>query len=280
MKFAIALAFAAAVAVGFKSLASDHDRASQMLDAADARFRTALAERDAASAMATESFLDAARTYEAIASMGFRNANLYVDAGNAYLLGGDIGRAVLSFRRADDIRPYDQAVKAGLADARERVQVAVALSPGSRSVQFVTAWRRLIPAPTMIAAFAVLYASAWLVAMVNAARPGLIPRAIGVGLGVSAGLVVGLVVIDHRVHDGTRAGVVIAEGITARNGPSASVYDPTFTTPLRPGVELMILESRDGWHRVRLADARETWLPAYAIERVESRRGDNEGSLR
>lgn len=257
-------------------LASDRERAQQLLDSADARFRAALVEKENASAMAPESFLDAARTYESIADMGFDNPDLWLDAGNAYLLGGEVGRAVLAFRRADLLRPYDRNVRSGLADARERVQISVSQSSASRATQVATYWRRFIPVPFMIGAFVVLYVGAWTVAIINGIRPALVPRAAGLGLALASGLIATLVLVEHRTNDGDRSGVVIAEGITARNGPSASVYEPTFTTPLRPGVELRILETRDGWHKVRLADGRETWLPEHAIERVKAR-GDGSG---
>ncbi len=255
----------------FGAHASDRDLAQQLLDTADARFKAALIEKENASAMAPESFLDAARTYESIADMGFDNPDLWLDAGNAYLLGGDIGRAVLAFRRADLLRPYDRNVRSGLADARERVQISVSQSSASRATQFATYWRRFIPVPFMIGGFVFLYLGAWTVAIINGFRPALVPRAVGLGLALAAGLIATLVLVEHRTNDGDRSGVVVADGITARNGPSASVYEPTFTTPLRPGVELRILESRDGWHKVRLADGRETWLPQHSIERVKPR---------
>lgn len=255
----------------FGAQASDRNRAQQLLDTADARFKAALVEKENASAMAPESFLDAARTYESIADMGFDNPDLWLDAGNAYLLGGDIGRAVLAFRRADLLRPYDSNVRSGLADARERVQISVSQSSASRATQFATYWRRFIPVPFMIGAFVALYVGAWTVAIINGFRPALVPRAVGLSLALAAGLTATLVLVEHRTNDGDRSGVVVADGITARNGPSASVYEPTFTTPLRPGVELRILESRDGWHKVRLADGRETWLPQHSIERVKPR---------
>lgn len=252
--------------------ASDRDRAQQLLDSADARFQAALQERENASSMAPESFLDAARTYESVAEMGFDNPDLWLNAGNSYLLGGDVGRAVLSFRRADLLRPSDGSVKAGLADARERVQISVSQSNAARAAQAATFWRKFVPIPIMIGSFVLLYLGAWSVAVINAIRPATLPRAVGLGLGLASGVIGSLVILEHRTNDGDSAGVVIAEGITARNGPSASVYEPTFTTPLRPGVELRILESRDAWHKVRLADGRETWLPTHAVERVTPRR--------
>lgn len=252
--------------------ASDRDRAQSLLESADARFKTALEERENASAMAPESFLDAARTYESIANIGFNNPDLWLSAGNAYLLGGDVGRAVLSFRRADLLRPSDRGVKAGLADARERVQISIGQTTSSRAAQAATFWRRFIPAPIMIGLFVVMYLGAWTVAIINAVRPATVPRSAGMALGLASALIGALVVLEHRTNDGDKSGVVIAEGITARNGPSSSVYEPTFTTPLRPGVELLILETRDAWHKVRLADGRETWLPEHAVERITPQR--------
>ncbi|MBX3362832.1 MAG: hypothetical protein KF912_07405 [Phycisphaeraceae bacterium] len=255
--------------LSFTARAQGLDQAEQLLRTADARFETGLREREAASSMAGETFLDAARIYESIANLGVSNPNLLIDAGNSYLLGGDIGRAVLCFRRADLLRPHDHAVRSGLAEARERVQVHVPASSNSRITAALTSWRAFVPASVMLLCFGGFYVAAWIVACWNVIRPNQILRPIGVSLGLVAGVVGGLILLEKGTHDGKRSGVVIVDGITARNGPSVVVYEPTFSTPLRPGVELNVLEQRDGWMRVRLADGRETWLPSYAVELVK-----------
>ncbi|MCW5767273.1 MAG: hypothetical protein KIT19_01195 [Phycisphaeraceae bacterium] len=265
------IAFLLASALSITARAHGIDQAEQLLRSADARFEAGLREREAASSMAGETFLDAARTYESIATLGYSNPNLLIDAGNSYLLGGDIGRAVLCFRRADLLRPHDQAVRSGLAEARERVQVYVPASSRSRIIAALTSWRAFIPASVMLLGFCGFYIAAWVVACWNVIRPNQLLRPIGVSLGLLAGVIGGLLLVEKGTHDGRRSGVVIVDGITARNGPSAVVYEPTFSTPLRPGVELYVLEQRDGWMRVRLADGRETWLPSHAVELVKTR---------
>lgn len=258
--------------VSLAAFAQSPHQAEQLLRTADARFEAGLREREAASSMAGETFLDAARTYESIVSLGISNPNLLIDAGNAYLLGGDIGRAVLCFRRADLLRPSDQAVRAGLAEARERVQVHVPASSRSRVIGILTAWRAYIPASAMLLIFGTLYIAAWAIAGWSILKPHPLLRPIGVSLGLAAGVVGGLILLEKGTHDASRSGVVIVDGITARNGPSAVVYEPTFSTPLRPGVELNVLEQRNRWMRVRLADGRETWLPSHAVELVKPHR--------
>lgn len=260
----------------FQALAQETDlgRADRLLIDADQRFQAAIAERAAGSPSAADGFRAAARSYEAIADLGFHNPDLYVDAGNAYLLGGDIGRAVLSFRRADLLRPHDPAVRAGLADARDQVQVVVSKSRRARFIDVLLAWRPHVPRPVVLVACLSLYGLAWVLGIARAVSSGRVPGWAGAGSALVSGVLMLALVVDHRVNDGTSSGVVIAEGITARNGPSSAVYQPTFTTPLRPGVELSILEHRDAWYHVRLADGRQTWLPEHAVEPVQTRSAD------
>src|SRR5690606_19360993 len=176
-------------------------------------------------------FRAAARSYEAIAAMGVENSDLYVDAGNAFLLGGDTGRAVLSFRPADLLRPHDPAVRAGLADARGQVKIEVTKTARARIADARPGWRKHVPRRVMFGAFVGLYALAWLLALVRSITRGQVPGWPGVVAGGAAGFVALSLVLDHRINTARIGGVVISEGITARNGPSAAVYQPTFTTP-------------------------------------------------
>jgi hypothetical protein len=266
MRHALLLIVALLVFAAARADTPDLDRATHLLHDADQRFKAAMEERAAGSSSAADGFRAAARSYEAVAQMGISNPSLHTDAGNAYLLGGDIGRAVLSFQRADLLRPHDPAVRAGLADARAQVQVSVPQSRRARFTDVILAWRPHVPRSVVFTTAIALYLGAWLVAITRSVTRGSIPGWIGVSCAIAAGCLGASILIDHRVNDGRAAGVVIAEGITARNGPSAAVYLPTFTTPLRPGVELQILEHRDGWYHVRLADSRQTWLPDHAVE--------------
>src|SRR5512140_2017272 len=84
----------------------DSSRNAATFDAACASFRHALdlsaKDPKASSAAALEA---AAGFRELAESGGIRNHRLEINLGNASLLAGDLGRAVLAYRRAQEIEP-------------------------------------------------------------------------------------------------------------------------------------------------------------------------------
>jgi SH3-like domain-containing protein len=62
-------------------------------------------------------------------------------------------------------------------------------------------------------------------------------------------------------------GVIIDTVVTARKGNSEA-YAQSFTEPLHAGTEFELIEKRDAWYYVRLADGRTCWIPAKSAELV------------
>jgi hypothetical protein len=78
-----------------------------------------------------------------------------------------------------------------------------------------------------------------------------------------------LPVVATEVMDSRLAhAVIVAAKAPAYNGPSDSVYQPTFKEGLPAGVEVRMLEARGEWTKVRLGDGRETWVRAVNLERI------------
>ena len=69
--------------------------------------------------------------------------------------------------------------------------------------------------------------------------------------------------MTELVDPGLDAAVIVVPEITARRGDS-DAYEPSFTTPLHAGTELLVIEERNDWFHVALADGRRTWLRARA----------------
>ncbi len=61
---------------------------------------------------------EAIRAYENVVSQGVDDANLYFNLGNAYYQNGDLGRAILNYRRAAQLAPRDTDIQHNLALAR------------------------------------------------------------------------------------------------------------------------------------------------------------------
>ncbi len=186
--------------------------------------------------------------------------------GNAWLLAGDLGRAVLAYRRAEAAAPHDPLVRASLGHARSRVGARVSDPASLNWRSAAAAWRSVVPRRVLFWAAAGAFGLAsWAIALRVAGL--LTPRITGPAavLGVAGACGLGLLVAEPLV---SRAGsaVVVAEAV-GRTGPHAEVYPAALDAPLPPGTEVRILESRDGWVRCDLGGLM-AWLPAERVEPV------------
>ncbi len=194
--------------------------------------------------------------------------------GNAHLLAGDLGRATLAFRRAHAADPSDPATAASLAYARSLIDAA---PPETRAA----AWRRValaasdrVPrAPVFFGAIATLFAACLLFARRAAAptrrEPGTWHTPTAVTLLTLSGAGAAFLAADTLTTD--RQAAVVINQAPARTGPDTDIYPPAFSEPLPPGTEVTIVETRDQWARIRLANASpdtQAWLPAASIETI------------
>ncbi len=204
------------------------------------------------------------------ATPGRRSVPLYYDLGNAYLLSGQTGRAVLNFRRAEVLMPLSEAVQANLTVARQKIAPDDATEDGTQRSSLLLL--EAVPASIRFAVFAGTFALAWLLAarrlLGGPRRParGMIAAAAVVSLIAGASLVPR----ELRLRQTAADAVVIAAEVTARKGPDDVAYEASPEKPIKGGTEVRLIESRGPWALVRLPDASQAWLPATAIERVQA----------
>lgn len=233
----------------------------------NAKFREALAAKDKPAAQAL--YAEAIARWRAVAEQGaIRNAKLYSNIGNACLLSGDTGRAVVNFERAKRLDPSEPAAVAGLEAARR--EAAPATPPTSVAG---TIWERTVryagylPRRAMLGTFAGLWILGWTVLGIRimgyAAPARLGPALLAAGV-ILAVPVVGAEVLGSRLVNA----VIIAAKAPAYNGPSDAIYQPTFKDGLPAGIEVRLIEHRGEWRKVRLGDGRETWVRAADLERI------------
>ena len=65
-------------------------------------------------------YAEAAQQYEALTGLGYRDAAVYYNLGNAYMEDDDLGRAILNYLRAEELSPRDPDIIANLDLARSR----------------------------------------------------------------------------------------------------------------------------------------------------------------
>jgi tetratricopeptide (TPR) repeat protein len=82
----------------------------------------------------TGQYLQSAQAYQQLVDQGYVDSSLYYNLGNAYFKAGDFGRAVLNFRRAEQLAPRDADIEANLELARAQAIDQLDWNPEQRGI--------------------------------------------------------------------------------------------------------------------------------------------------
>ncbi|MBC7772780.1 MAG: hypothetical protein H7210_09825 [Pyrinomonadaceae bacterium] len=197
------------------------------------------------------------------------NAHLLANAAHASLASGDIGHAVLYYRRAAVLLPLDGEVRRGLAMAHEKA----GMNSASQAVlERVASYAQIVPGLLRGALTLAGWALLWIALTLRVMRCGIkAPRwFVGVCGGVAvlgAATFAPWELLRHRSDD-----AVVIASVTPRQGPDEVNYPTARTEPFKPGTELSVIESRGNWCCVSLNESDRAWVKAGAIARVFSAR--------
>jgi tetratricopeptide (TPR) repeat protein len=213
-------------------------------------------------------FAEAAARYRALIDGGVADGVVYYNLGNAYFKAGDLGHAILNYRRAQRLIPRDPDVAANLQLARALTKDRLGTEDGGAPVLFVRLflvdWVTLNEASGL--ALGLWVALCVLVVGVVLWRRGRIGMRYGI---VVVGILLALSILSAGVQlyeeRGQEPAVVVVETIEARSGPGTD-YLTEFS--LHAGAEVRVLEDRDGWTRIALPGDLQGWVPGEAVKRV------------
>ena len=207
---------------------------------------------------------EAAGLYQDIVNKGRPNGHVFFNLGNTYIRLGDIGKAILNYKKAAVLLPRDGDLKANLQYARSltKDRIEGASPPFWHTLAF---WYFGMNLKELLLAFAVFNVFFWASALFNLyrnsewAKWGLwLSLLLSLLLGVSTGL-------KYRESLRNTGGVVLVEETPVRAGFSRN--DTTLFV-LHEGAEFTILDQEKGWWKIALADGKKGWVPAQAGGRI------------
>jgi len=262
----IGLLFSILPAVAQAELSKDEMR-SLFAKANDA-FRKANAERTD-SAKADSLYEEAILAYEKIVDQGrIKNAGLYYNLANTYFLKGDLGWAILNYRRAQKLDAADTNIHKNLDFARSRRLDKVQVKTQKRVLHTLFFWHYDFSLKTKFVLTCIFFAVCCiaLTVMVWFGRsPAAITAAVITGLLTICFLA--SVAVQTRSQADTICGVITTDEVIARQGDGQN-YAPSFKEPLHPGTEFDLLEHRTGWLHIKLADDTDSWIPDHAADLI------------
>lgn len=264
-----------------------------------ADFDQALAEFDEAQAIRMEQpgrarqlFRSAAQRFRSIQAVGPHSGStthsgspivsgqLEFNLGNCYLQAGDIGKAILHYRRAQRLIPGDPMLADNLSGARSQCLTVIRPTRRSAVLRNLLFWHYQTSRASRTTAALVLYTAFWGFLILRNATPRrrqsrfdtiTAPRLYKVSaiLSVTFALAaVGSVAADRWTDRNAPAGVVTALDVVVRKGPGDG-FQRLFEQPLQPGVEFTLRQkTARGWWKLELADGKSGWIEARQAELV------------
>ncbi len=216
-------------------------------------------------------FAEAAEIYETMVAAGVADENVYFNLGNAYYKQGDLGRAILNYRRAQAIDPRDSAAAENLTIARLQTldQIdATNANPFSNFVQYAEEWLTLREA-AVLALFLWWVVSLFVVVAILSRRLRKYCLWVAGVLGIF--VLAGIFSMANRYYTQQTMpeAVVVAAEVDVTSGPGpADQYVVEFN--LHSGAEVLVTDERPGWRNIALpGNDFKGWVPVEAVEQIE-----------
>ena len=196
------------------------------------------------------------------------NWALFYNIGNAHLLKGDLGRAILNYRRAQRLGGFNADVEKNLIFARSRRIDRIVPRAKKKVLQTLFFWHYDIDSRSRLMLACGLWAATCIAGAIGFWRPlGRFLRGVAIVSAIIALLLAGSVMIDFYRGGRNVEGVIVADSVIARQGDGQN-YPASFTEPLHSGTEFRQLDVRSGWRRIELADGTKGWIPSDAAETI------------
>lgn len=251
--------------ITFSAAAQETKSSLDILSTADHLFNKGNELLGTSPSQAKEQYILAAFYYNSLLESGITNGRLYYNTGNAFYRSGQIGKAILMYKRALLFSPSDPQIRFNLDQARLLQKNQLNYDSGSELLQILLFPHYKIPFVWKLWSFVFCNAVFWTFLILRRFRKG----SYFINF-ISASFVLLLlvsIIIDWQSLS-TEHGVIIAESSTGRMGDSIN-YEASFETSLYQGLEFTIVERRVGWILARLNNGDITWLEEKDCEVVE-----------
>lgn len=200
---------------------------------------------------------------------GVENGKLYYNIGNAYFRMGDVGRAILNYRRAERFIPNDPNLRQNLSYARSRRLDQVEEKAQVKVLKIFFFWHYDLNCVARFVLLLIFFDVVWICAGIYLfVKKAALSYAILAGAILSI-LLVGSLGIESYQESRICPGVIIAKEVTARKGDSKT-YQSSFKEPLHAGTEFNLVQDRNHWYHIELTGARRCWIPDSAAKLVRA----------
>lgn len=251
--------------ITFTAAAQEAKEVADILESADQAFNRGNELINISPSQSKEHYILASFYYNSLLETGIRNSKLYYNTGNAFYRSGQIGKAILMYKRALLFSPTDPQILFNLNQARSVQKNRLSYKSSSELLQIILFPHYKIPFVWKLRGFIIFNLIFWGSLILRRFRKG--PYLITIISAAFTLLLVSSLFFDWQSLS-TEHGVIITETSIGRMGDSIN-YEASFETSLFQGVEFTIIERRVGWILAKLDNGDITWLEEKDCEVVE-----------
>ena len=209
-------------------------------------------------------FARAERLFAAAAASGSAGPELWTNLGTAALQAEHLGTAILAYRRALALDPDNRHAMQNLLHARSLLPPSVPRPESGTFFDSLLAWQHSMSAGERRGGAALaFFVAAALLGGALATGSGALRILSGLAM-----VVWGLLIASDTFAQSERSGVLTAPDTVARAADSRNA-PARFPEPLPAGTEVTIAEVRGEWAHIVLANGRDAWVSASAVDPVD-----------
>jgi len=211
-------------------------------------------------------YAQAINEYQKILVAGFESSELYFNLGNAYFRDGQLGRAIINYIRAKRLSPRDDDIQANLDFAKKHAVDKIEVTESTIIFNYINDFFDSFSLNEITALAFVFYLLTVLAILVKYAYKIIyIPNPIFVILCVLLAItsIFTVVKIDRDIL--TRQGVVIADEVDIKNGPSGD-FDTKFTA--HAGLVFKIESEETDYYWVSFENKFKGWIRKGAVDEI------------
>lgn len=190
---------------------------------------------------------EATELYETVLTGGFSNGQIYYNLGNTYYRRGELGKAMVNYRRAARLMPRNADLNANLRLVKGSVQDKELSSEIPVMVKRIFFWLFFLSRNELSLVAISLYVVVMAVLFFSGIRKSAGLKRVFIGF--SSALFVVLVSLGIKIYDEQciHHGIIVVSKCAVRYGPGEE-YEPKFE--IHNGAECVIEDEKNDWYRV------------------------------
>ncbi len=212
-------------------------------------------------------FQTAARCYEKIISNGTVNGEIFYNLGNAYIKKGEVGKALLNYRKAEMFIPRDEDLQTNLQYVQDLVKDKIECREFFSFLKSFCFWYSKLNNNELLTVFLISNLFFWILLTLRMFYRGdVLTTAVYALIFFTVVLGSSLAVKLYNFHFIHR-GVVVGREIMVRSGNS---INDTVLFKLHEGTEFRWLKEQAGWVKIRLCDEKKGWVHKNVVGEISA----------